>query len=249
MIYTDKDTFSQALAAKTARLREGSDALKDDLEVVKIAMNNRLDELHYASERIRGDKNLMQKFILECKHHDRPAGWIIHYGTSEVRADIPTVILALMNGGRLDNIDWRLLGNEEVMKVAIEFVPNEIKTTKSMHHHLFENEEITLRLFSKNPHALPFAPKELRENKDFFKKLLAINGMALQYAPREIKSDIELVKLALDQNKAALQYTTKKWKYSFNPENPVHDLEKIILTQSMLKELPEKNSEKRKLKM
>ncbi|MCX6987428.1 MAG: DUF4116 domain-containing protein [Chlamydiae bacterium] len=117
----DKETALELVGLYGSRLDCVSPALKDDEELVLVALENNPKALEFASDRLKNNREFFLK-ALERWRSDCPP--ILAWASTELRKDRELVAAAvILNGYNLDYVDDSFKADREMVLAAIRATP------------------------------------------------------------------------------------------------------------------------------
>jgi hypothetical protein len=199
---------------------------KDDLEIVKIAVNRFYYNFKYASERIRGDENIVLEIIeinaniieyslIKTDKIFQKAlalnGSTIQYCPDSYKKNRSIVISALNNLKDryvciLESLPFEMRCDKEVVLLAVKKNGYDLKYADYL---LKTDSEVVLSAVKQNGDLLEFADDLLQDNNEIVTQAVkSKNYHALEYASERLKNDREIVKLAIKSSNENLKYAS-----------------------------------------
>jgi len=181
-----RDNFEVVLTAvrqSAWTLKFASERLRGNLEVVLAATTRRDgDVLKFASKTLRGDCEAMAAIIRAS------SGYVFKYASKALRGDPKLLRLALQTDDRaLEFASEELRGDREIVLEAVR-----ARANRERNYGLDPCQR-------RNNHPFSYATEELRQDRDFVLKAVATQGECLHFAATELKTDRELVEIAVKQ--------------------------------------------------
>jgi hypothetical protein len=205
-----------------------SDELKDDKEVVMVAVTKCGAALEFASQRLQDDLEVVTAAISDNSYAIRFAGPNVKKNKSVALTLLRQKYLRYME---LDFLDASFWDDEAIVRLAVaRFKGNALKKAAKRFRDDPEMVKIALR---KSPEALQYAGKKLRSDKEtvlravrqesgveaephmgahlhadkeIMKALVRQDGLMLAKAAPAVRQDHDVVRAAVSQNGLALQY-------------------------------------------
>lgn len=190
-------------------LKEASDEIKNDKEVVLAALQMHGAYLEYASEELKQDRNVVLAAIKSFRFvFDR--GWV-----SEALKDDKEFMLSVLQqdgnpriehyGSLLQFASDRLKNDRDIVLAAIKKEGLALEYAAQV----FKNDnEIVLTAVRQDGYALMLASAALKGNKEIVLAAVLQNGCALQYASDALKNEKEIVLSAVQQDGYALCFAS-----------------------------------------
>ena len=196
----DIQIIKHAIYYRSTYLCNASDELKDNEEIVKLAITQ------YQDESVSED--LQETYISDNSNLVNLLGYV----SDRLKDNYEIIIKAISIDGRtLQNASNRLKNNYEIVKLAvsnngsaIEFASTELKN----------NYEIVKLAVSGYGYALKFVSNELKDNFDIVKLAVGKNGYALEFASENLKDNDEIVTLAINHYRDAIYYASERIQYN-----------------------------------
>ncbi len=194
-------------------LKYASNRLRDDKEVVLLAVKSSGWSLQYASDRLSDDKEVV---LFAVKQY-----WGAWYEASpRLRKDKDVVIEAIKNNiYLLNDVSFDLVDDKEFMLRAISidalaycYVSERLKNDrdliilavkkdgmiiKELPSEFKDDKEIATIAVSRGPNILEYVSPRLKDDRDVVLKSVSIDGSSLQDASDRLKDDKELVIIAI----------------------------------------------------
>lgn len=205
--------------SKPVNLRVGilehvSVELKDDEEIVKIAIEKNARDYCAASERLRSNRELMLMALTKD-------GSIFRCVPEKFRDDRGIAIIALRGSYTGENftlLSDRLRGDKELAMSTIKYIN---RSFRYMSDKLRDDDEIVEKAFSgENYHIesiYPYLSPRLKKNRALALRAVQKQPTVLKHLNEDFKDDKEILEMAL---------TTNPWSYQFASEK-MRDSEEI----------------------
>jgi hypothetical protein len=199
---------------------------KDDLEIVKIAVNYSSYNFQYASERIRGDENIVLEIIeidaniikyslIKTDKIFQKAialnGSTIQYCPDSYKINRSIVISAINNLKNsydeiLESLPSEMRCDKEVVLLAVNKNGYNLKYADYL---LKIDSEVVLSAVKNYGDSLEFADDLIKDNTEIVTQAVkSKNYQALKYASERLKNDREIVKLAIKSSSENLKYSS-----------------------------------------
>jgi len=192
----NKNFFLYICNLEGTNIKYASDELKDDIELVNIALNNNINTFQYISQNLKNNNKIIEKCIkiLEFKNKNT---FILRYITSTEIKDNKDIIIKLMkyNGFELEYVSNRLRNDIDVVSAAIMnytgayFYGNINKS-------LINNKKIILLVLNQ-----PFDMWDIEDYENFLDKL-----------DDDILDDEEIVLAAINKSGRNYKYISNRLK-------------------------------------
>ena len=168
----DKDVVRVAVKNNGKALKFASEELKRDKEVVRVAVKNNGKAFKLASKELKGDRELVLAVVQED-------GFLLSFASEELRGDREVVLAAIHNYGRaLDFASEELRGDREVVLAAIRNYGCALDFASEL---LQKNEEVAFAAVQRNEKALEYVSEELLHNKLFLIKCYEIHKKRIYF--------------------------------------------------------------------
>jgi hypothetical protein len=173
-------------------LKNASDRLKDDEDIVKKAVLNDSGAFEYASDRLKDDKDFV-KWVITASGSIKN---ILNFASERVRNELKDDKNALMAA---------LKSNWYPSKTVLQYASDRLRDDKDFvleqvgsngdvleyaSNRLKDDEEVVLAAILSDLSALKYASDRLKDDKEFFLSLVKINYYTLKYASDRLRSDI-----------------------------------------------------------
>lgn len=195
-----------------------SDRLKDDEEIVKMAIGYNSFNLLYASERLQYDPYLIWMSII-----NNPL-YILNLDFSKLKKVLTKdkfrhLKMEAENNFKeliksnlyppltLAKLSSSVFGNN--IKIMTEFIYQEPLTLQYASIDLRSNPLLVEFAIRTDGYAFNYANNNLKENYNFVKKCLSIDGTILAFVDKKFQKDIELCKIAIANNPNSIIYVNK----------------------------------------
>lgn len=174
----DKDIATKFLSINGILLKYVSEELRNNIEIVKLAISQNVFALEFASEELRNNIEVIKFAVSQTC-------FALQFASEELRNNIEVVKLAISQDGiTLKYASEELRNNIEVVKLAV---------SKSEYAFRFASEELRNNIevvklaVSQDGCALNFASEELRNNIEVVKLAVSQDGRALEFANEELQ--------------------------------------------------------------
>jgi hypothetical protein len=210
--------------------KDANRKFKDDLEIVKIAVNYSPSNFKYTSERIRGDENIVLEIIeinvdiieyslIKTDKIFQKAlalnGNTIRYCPDSYKKNRSIVISALNNlkNGRygiLGILPFEMRCDKEVVLLAVKNNGGDLSNAVPS---LQFDSEVVLSAVKQNGDSLKFAHGFIKDNIEIVTQAVkSENFQALKYASERLKNDREIVMLAIKSSADNFIYASESLK-------------------------------------
>ena len=224
-LQAEKEAF---IKSKYGDIQTASVELRDDKEVMLVAMQSFAMAFQYSSERLRADKAFVLnafgdtgsadnlKYAAKSLRGDAEVvraaveqfGAALEHASADLQADPDLVLLAVLRthtGSTLGHASAQLRADRQIVRTAIgqhagalEYAAPELRA-----------DPLLVRVaVSKKGTTLAHASAELRADKQLVITAVKQDANALQYASAELRADKQLVITAVKQDANALQYAS-----------------------------------------
>ena len=150
--------------------------------------SNPLFELGYATEELRGDREVVMTAVGKN-------GWALKHATEELRGDRDMVMTAIaQEGWALQHATDELRGDREVVMTAIA---QNGRALQYATEELRGDREVVMTAVAQDGWALAYATEELRGDCEVVMTAVAQKGYAVQHATDELRADKEIMEAAL----------------------------------------------------
>ena len=181
-------------------LKEASQRLKGDKEVVIAAVKQFAFDLEFASADLRGDKEV----VLAAVKSD---GTALQLASADLRGDKEVVLAAVKSGIRCYSRDPLYAIQQDCKEhVVLRFASADLRGDK----------EVVLAAVKSGGMVLRYASADLRGDKEVVLAAVKADGKALRYASVDLRGDEEVVIEAVRQDGNALNFSSAGLK-----EDPV----------------------------
>lgn len=218
------------------QLEYASDRLKNDMEVVLVAIENSLGAYCYVSKEIKDSK---EKILEIMKKRAVPLMWLNPYLQED-----EDIILALIKRkspfALFENLNDKFKNNKNIAIAAIE--SNGLNTQHVLSSLL--DEKMALSAVRQNGKAIIYIPKEINNYDNIVFEAIKNDGYCLEHLDCKYKDNKELVLIAVS-NSEALQHASERLRndkevvlkaidfmfsaYEHASETLKHDKEVILL--------------------
>lgn len=225
----NRDVIARQVAIDGLKLIYASDALRDDHELVMIALSNNGFALRYASDRLRNDRDvviyamsnnvLALQYVL-CEKLKKDRTFILQAVSRNVEClryldphlcDDKEVIMSAK--AEPLSLVWAgiELGNDKV--VVMDAVSKNGKNLKYTSYRLRADKEVVLSAVRECGNSFIFASKDLRGDREVAMCAISSGGSADFVMPKisaELKADEEFITFAIDKSWAYFTWTSAK---------------------------------------
>lgn len=189
----DEDVVMTAINQNVNALQFANERLRDDEEVFFSIIDKNQQALFYASDRLLDDK----KFIMICV---KKGAFCLPFVSDNLRNDKEVVLKAIEFEGAssIFYISERLKDDKEViMKIlTLNLYRNDIEFLLYVSDRLRDDPTVVLKAIERDYKNLEFASDRLRNNFFIVKFAIKNNPLALEFASDRFKDDYEFVQIA-----------------------------------------------------
>ena len=223
VLITDKEKAYHYIDIWGLALAFVSEELRDDMDLVKLAIAKDGYNLIYASERLKNNKDLMKEavkkdsdvlyefyanhpiqdrdFLKEMVEVDSSA---LKYASQELKDDKEIALFALKkDGNAFAWISHRLQADPDIWEVLRNSVDLNL-SYQSLSKELLANKDFLISLHQVN--LLPYIPNTLKNDADFMSQMISIDVEAIQYAGNKLLHKPEFLLGELQKNIRILNY-------------------------------------------
>lgn len=190
-------------------LQRCSDRLKDDIDVVRIAVEKCAAMLIHASTRLKDIDTIVQLAITK-------SGSMIQVASTRLQDDYDTVMMAVANKKDgdcgLPYASLRLRGNRSIVQAAVASDGLQLQYASSQ---LEGDREIALIAVRQNGISLRFATN-WKDDHQVVLAAVSSAGIALRYASTRLQDDDELVRIATIQTRNVFYYLGDRFRGDFD---------------------------------
>ncbi|CAB9513276.1 expressed unknown protein [Seminavis robusta] len=166
--------------------------MRDNKEIVMIAVSHNGLELKFASRRLQQDRDVVLAAV-----ESNPMA--LEHASEDLKADTEIVVRALKKEGRvLRFATERLRGDVDLVMMAISSTWTALRYAAES---VRNDEGVVLAAISKNGVAMSFAGDSLKNDDSFVAKAVERDGIALSYTGDKLKRDPFLRRVAFDGRK------------------------------------------------
>ena len=183
-----------------------TDELKDDKEVMLIAVENNGFMLKYASDKLKDDKDIVLKAVNQN-------GLALIYASDRLKNDKEVVLKAIeSNTYAIEYASDELKKDKDIILKLIEKDGNGFVYPAYFTDELKDDKEFMLKAIERNALLLIDASNRLKDDKDVVLKAVNKNGSALIYDSDRLKNDKDVVLKAIESNVYAIEYASDELK-------------------------------------
>lgn len=198
----DKEIVSIALA-KTEGLANVSERLRDDDDVVWIAVNMSPNEFFFVSERLKDDRGFVLK-TLELEN----SGKNLKYISEKLKNDREIVEKALKHKGMvLSYASNRLRNDIKIVQIAIDA---NFHNLSGVSKKLLLNPVVIEKALTLNGFALKYFPQSIQGSKHWVALAIKQNIFALQHASEELQCDKGFLE-TLRESEENVSFADRAW--------------------------------------
>ncbi|KAG2382702.1 hypothetical protein C9374_005282 [Naegleria lovaniensis] len=179
--------------------------IKQDREIVKLAIETDSYDYRYAHYTLRTDKELTMLAVSRN-------GSLLALADTSLRQDREIVMAAVRNDPlALEYASYDLKDDYEVVEMAIK---RSAEALKHASKRLRSNRDLVLKAFKHGPdisyNAFSYICDSLKKDKEIVLNAVKNNGLSLQYAHSSLQCDREIVLAAVKQNGEALEFASEE---------------------------------------
>ena len=198
---------------ESSELKNASERLRDNKEIVIMAVKNCGDALNYASERLRNDKEIVMIAVKNC-------GAALNYASERLRDDEEIVLAAIqsekpiyyydkiemdIDKSVLKYVSKRLQDDKQIVLAAIDNGTNHLKYVSTR---LQDDREIVLQSVTTGKHQLKYVSERLQDDREIVLQSIKYDGTQLEYASARLQDDEEIVLEAINDEPISLEYAS-----------------------------------------
>lgn len=193
----NKKFFSYVCNLEGTNIRYASNELKNDMELVNIALNDNIYSFQFISQELKNNEKIIEKCIniIDIKKKHVP---ILEYVTSDNIKDNKDIILKLMkyNGSELQYVSDRLRNDIDVVSTAIINSPFGAYFYGNINESLYYDKKILLLTLNQ-----PFHYSDIEDYEEF-----------LNDSSNNILDDDEIVLAAINKSGRNYKYISERLK-------------------------------------
>jgi hypothetical protein len=197
----NKEITKKAVLFDGLFLHKASDILKNDLEIVKIALKQNLNAFFFCSPELQNQKN----FVIQCVKEFNlylHSNWINSH--ISLFSDYEFIFqLCKLNGGMLEYASKNLRSDKKIMLIALD------QTEKAFRYCLEFDEEIALMAVEKNGFNLQYAGK-YRGNRKIVEMAINKSPFSFEFASEELRGDYLISLQAIQLNSSNFKFTVSE---------------------------------------
>ena len=215
----DREIVLAAVNETSGALLYASDALKNDREIVLAALEkNPPGALEYASDELKNDREIVLKAVTR-----QPTA--LRYASAELKNDREIVRMAIQKDPHcLRFAGGSMKKDSDIVKMAVSEDGQSLRWADPSLRGRSDVVTVAVTAKRQSKFGLHFADERLQGDRAIVEAAVKRNGDALQYASDELREDLSVVLHAVRQNGRALA-----WAKGGLREN--HDLELEALRQ------------------
>ncbi|WP_272522883.1 DUF4116 domain-containing protein, partial [Providencia sp. PROV202] len=195
----NKDKILQLSKYDSTALIHASARLKNDMEVVRSAIQNDPYSFAYASDKIKDDELVVSKLMLKYPK-------IFKYVSKRLKDNEDIVTLAVkQDGSLLEYASDRLKNDMEVVRSAMLNNPDSFTYASD---EIKDDELVVSKLMLEYPNIFRYVSKRLKDNEDIVTLAVKQDGSLLAYASDRLKDNEDIVILAVEQDGRLLKYAS-----------------------------------------
>jgi len=181
------------------KLQHASKEIRDDADVVQVAVGRNPWALRYASARLRSDALIVATAV-------GSSGETLQLASPELRSDKKIVLAAVMNFGlALRHASNALKNDYDVVVAAIN---NHAFALRSASVVLQEDLRVVMLAVTICGCVLKYVPAKLKSNATVVVAAITNDWRALKYAHSKLRGSVDIVSVAITQDGRALKFAT-----------------------------------------
>lgn len=204
---SDKELL-EMLKKNKISLNDVNDSMKDDVSIVEIAVKNNPNELKYASDTIKNNKDFIIKMV---KYHIKnntviEAGKVVNNISKELKNDNEFFTSLI----KIDNYFYRFAGSK--LKDDLMFIIQENGETfagTKLKNKIETDREYALEAVKKG-YSYWELPEKYKSDRDFALEAVKNNGGTYGVLAKEFQEDKEIALIALKKCKEVVKYSIPK---------------------------------------
>lgn len=190
-------TWLRRVRAQPNALKDAPDSIKNDYEVMYLAVQLSGSALQWASAEIQANRLVVMAAVQQL-------GGALVYAAEELRGDREFVLeAAAANVGAISCAAPELLEDKAFLLNVVE---RRVGTLRAMPAEVRSDREFVFEAVRRHGEALRCASAELRADREVVLEAVAQDGQALEHACDALRCDKEVVLTAIGQNALALEH-------------------------------------------
>jgi len=179
--------------------------LKDDNNFVLKAVKLDGMNLHFASNRLRNDPEVVDAAAVQ-------SDYTFQYASEPLRSSKDFVLSLVARQGRaIKHASEELRNDKEVALAAVSSYPPILREVSAR---LQDDIDVVLAAVQKDGLSLMFASDALRNTKDVVLAAVRSRGYALSHASQDLRNNDEVVEAAVEKSALALQFASLRLRRS-----------------------------------
>jgi hypothetical protein len=195
---SNKEITQIAVSFDGLFLHKTSEYLKNDLEIVNLALKNNQSAFFFCSPELQNQKNFVIQCVKELNLYLH-SNWI-HSHSSLFSNDEFISELCKLNGGMLEYASQNLRSEKRIMLIALN------QTEKAFKYCLEFDEEIAFLAVEKNGFNLQYAGI-FRGNKKIVEMAINKSPLSFEYANEELRGDYSISLKAIQLDSSNFKFT------------------------------------------
>lgn len=183
--WDDKEQVLKEVAKVGYALNAVSKRLRDDEDVVKVAIRGYPEAFSFASDRLKSDKRFV-RYAISLAYEN------FKYASEDLRNDEDTIFYAVGKN-----------------PLAVQFASIEKRSDLDFVLRLFKQNQIINKTIY---YITPYLSKEILDNKELGLLIVKSNGDYFSYLSDRLKDDLDVFTTALKSSKNAFQYGSERLK-------------------------------------
>jgi len=209
-VSSDNDKiFATAVKSEWIALYYASDRIKGNFDIVAAAISFCGAALRWASDELRSDKRIVLIAVANF-------GTSLSYASSELQDDEEVVMCAVqVSAAALVSASPRLRNHEGIVMAAIKSGMRVLRFL-SINGEVRNNRSIVMKAVGANANSLQFAPKKFQNDFEIVMKAVSVDGGALEFASKTLQDNDKVVAMAVSTSPDGFRYASKRLRDNFN---------------------------------
>eukprot|EP01080_Neovahlkampfia_damariscottae_P002578 gene2578-3540_t len=192
----DKEIVTIAVSNKSEAILFASEELKNDKELVMIALSRNPNTIRHLSKKFKEDKEIFSNLIEKNPN-------LIVYSSNMIKKDKEIILKVVQKDGLLiQNFDLKNQ-NREIVEAAVSQNPSAIEYCAPKYR---EDASIMLKVIEQDSKLMSKAGGKLLKDKEFIFQTIKFHGENFIHADEVFKNDFEFVKKVVTQDGSAFRY-------------------------------------------
>lgn len=227
-LFKDKEFCKKLLSVNGLYLKYMPSTIKDNKNLVKIALKNGGSILD-ASKRIQKDRKLIIYSIDSCNRSDL---YLLQNLPTSIYNDYDIILNHILSTPDFNDFRYNAsckLETNGVKKLFYEKISDRIKKDRKktleiikkdeyfyyfIDNSLKQDKDFVIELIKINPNILKLVDDSLKDDKEFMLDVVKMNSYALKYASDRLRDDEEVIEAAITEDDCeGLKYVNKRFGY------------------------------------